>query len=272
MNRIAKMFNKLKHEKRKGLISYVTAGDPEMQMTLSLLHSLVAGGVDALEVGVAFSDPVADGTVIQAAHQRALKAGSSLKATLAMISKFRQTNIETPIILMSYINPIENFGYDNFIASASQAGIDGVIIVDMPPEEGEALLTVMQAKGIYPIFLIAPTTKETRLKEIANKAQGFVYLVSLKGVTGTKSVEAMNIAPQIKEIQEHTSLPIAVGFGIRDSISAGQVAEHADAVIVGSAFVSLIEQNLHDGQILLEKVNAFAKELRQALDAIAVAA
>jgi len=272
VNRISKTFEQLRDEGRTALVSYVTAGDPGMDMTLSIMQQLIAGGVDLLEVGVAFSDPVADGSVIQSGHQRALKAGSNLKDTLEIIRQFREINNCTPVVLMTYANPIENMGYDNFISAAAASGVDGVILVDMPPEEGEALTTVMLAKGIFPIFLVAPTTTEKRLKKIAGYSKGFIYAVSVKGVTGTKALDVTAVEKQIQTIRLHTKLPVGVGFGINDGQSAAAVAEHADAVIVGSAFVSIIEQNLDDNNTLLRKVREFAAELRGAIDAVSVTA
>lgn len=271
MNRISKTFEQLRDKGRTALVSYVTAGDPGMDMTLPLMQELVAGGADLLEIGVAFSDPVADGSVIQLGHQRALKAGSNLKDTLKIIEQFRESNDSTPVILMSYINPIENMGYDNFITAATTSGVDGVILVDMPPEEGEALTTVMLAKGVFPIFLVAPTTKDERLKKIAACSKGFIYAVSVKGVTGTKTVDITAVEQQVHNIRRHTGLPVGVGFGIRDGESAAAVAKHADAVIVGSAFVSIIEQNMGDKEALLHKIKDFAAELRRAIDSIKVA-
>ncbi len=266
MNRIDKTFEQLSTQNKKALIPYITAGDPRLSTTLKLMETLVGAGADILEIGIAFSDPVADGSIIQAGHQRALHSGTTLVATLEMVQKFRKNNQTTPVVLMSYVNPIENMGYDNFVRKATQAGIDGIILVDMPPEEGEALMTVLKAQGIHPIFLMAPTTTEARLKNIAENARGFLYAVSVKGVTGTKEVDVSGIQTQLESIRKFTQIPVGVGFGIKNAKSANAVAAFADAVIVGSAYVNLIEKNIEDENSLIDAVTNLTQSLRQAID------
>lgn len=266
MNRITKKFAELKKAKRKALIPYITAGDPTLELTPVIMQQLVDNGADILEIGMAFSDPVADGIVIQAAHQRALKAGITLHKLFDIIQDFRKSDLNTPIVLMSYLNPIETMGYDKFVERLHETGIDGVLLVDLPPEEGEELTAMLTAKAIASIFLIAPTTTPKRMKQIASKTTGFLYVVSLKGVTGASVLDVSAVAQQVAEIKQLTDLPLAIGFGIRDGKSAKAVAQFAEAVIVGSAYVLIIQQYSNDKATLLTKLAEFTRELRAAID------
>lgn len=267
MNRISGKLTELKKTKRKALIPYITAGDPNLEMTATIMQQLVASGADILEIGMAFSDPVADGPVIQAAHQRALKAGLTLNKLFNIVGEFRQRDQLTPIVLMSYLNPIETMGYDNFVMQLMEKGIDGVLIVDLPPEEGTKLTSKLVANAIAPIFLIAPTTLPERTHQIASQAKGFLYVVSLKGVTGSDVLDVNQVEVQVSSIKQSTDLPLAIGFGIRDGKSAAAIAKFADAVIVGSAYVSIIEQTADNPAVLLSRLSEFTQELRAAIDA-----
>ncbi|MFP4640289.1 MAG: tryptophan synthase subunit alpha [Guyparkeria sp.] len=269
-SRLAALFERLKGENRAALIPYITAGDPDPQATVELMHALVAGGVDALELGVPFSDPMADGPVIQAAHERALKSGLGLRGVLGLVAEFRQRDSETPVVLMGYQNPIEAMGIETFARQAAEAGVDGVLTVDLPPEEADDLVRAFAGAGIDPIFLLAPTTKGERTRAVAARGSGFVYYVSLKGVTGAANLDVDALGAQLGRIRETCDLPVGVGFGIRDAETAGRVAAVADAVIVGSAIVRLIhEQAVERGGVdeaVLETVGAFVAEMRKAVE------
>jgi tryptophan synthase alpha chain len=240
MSRIEACFRGLADQQRTALIPYVTAGDPQPGVTVPLLHALVAAGADLVEVGVPFSDPMADGPVIQAACERALAHHVSLHDVLDMVREFRSTNNTTPVVLMGYLNPVEVWGYENFASAAAQAGVDGVLTVDMPPEEAGGLKAALQDHGIDAIFLLAPTSSSERMETVSQAASGFVYYVSLKGVTGANRLDVNAVAGKLEEIRKHTGLPVGVGFGISDPETAAQVARIADAVIVGSALVSKV--------------------------------
>ncbi len=269
-SRLGPLFRRLADEKRAALIPYITAGDPDPKATVELMHALVAGGVDALELGVPFSDPMADGPVIQAAHERALKNGLGLRGVLGLVAEFRQRDAETPVVLMGYQNPIEAMGLEAFAQQAAEAGVDGVLTVDLPPEEADDLVRVFAGEGIDPIFLLAPTTKGERARAVASRGAGFVYYVSLKGVTGAANLDVDALGSQLERIRETCDLPVGVGFGIRDAETAGRVAAVADAVIVGSAIVRLIhEQAVERGgvdEVVLESVRAFVAEMRKAVE------
>ena len=269
-SRLGPLFRRLAGEDRAALIPYITAGDPDPQATVELMHALVAGGVDALELGVPFSDPMADGPVIQAAHERALKSGLGLRGVLGLVAEFRQRDSETPVVLMGYQNPIEAMGIETFARQAAEAGVDGVLTVDLPPEEADDLVRAFAGAGIDPIFLLAPTTKGERTRAVAARGSGFVYYVSLKGVTGAANLDVDALGAQLGRIRETCDLPVGVGFGIRDAETAGRVAAVADAVIVGSAIVRLIhEQAVERGGVdeaVLESVRAFVAEMRKAVE------
>jgi tryptophan synthase alpha chain len=264
MSRIQSKFASLKKQGRKALIPFVTAGDPNPAMTVSLMHALVASGADVLELGVPFSDPMADGPVIQRASERALKHKVALRDVLQMVADFRSKDMETPVVLMGYGNPIEAMGWEKFSKRCAEVGVDGVLTVDFPPEESHDAFEFLQAHGIDPIFLIAPTTNETRTKLVAKLARGYVYYVSLKGVTGAGNLDLSAIAEKIPQLRKHISLPIGVGFGIRDAETARSVAALCDGVVVGSRIVQEIENSKE--QQVLENVSRLVKELRQAID------
>jgi tryptophan synthase alpha chain len=264
MSRIAATFNTLKQQGRKALIPFVTAGDPDPSVTVPLMHAMVAAGADIIELGVPFSDPMADGPTIQRASERALKYGTGLKDVLAMVAEFRKQNGNTPVVLMGYANPIEAMGYEKFAASAAQAGVDGVLTVDYPPEECGDFVSHITHHGIDPIFLLSPTTPEARYAEVAKLAHGFVYYVSLKGVTGAGNLDLTEVSRRIPEIKVQCNLPVGVGFGIRDAAAAKAVASFADAVVIGSRIVQEVENSPRDK--LLENISIFLKGIRAAMD------
>ncbi len=267
MSRISPLFEQLRTDKRTALIPYITAGDPTPGATVDIMHALVAGGADAIELGVPFSDPMADGPVIAAAHERALVHHVGLRHVLGMVQVFRQSNQHTPIILMGYQNPIEAMGIAVFAERAQAAGVDGVLTVDLPPEEANTAAGIYAAVQIDPIFLIAPTTHADRIRIIAKLATGFVYYVSLKGVTGAQNLDTQALAERVRAIRQDCSLPVGVGFGIRDAPTAAAVGQVADAVIIGSALVRIIaELGQGDPATLQQKVQAFMTEIRSALD------
>jgi len=241
MNRIEKRFGQLRQEGRRALIPFITAGDPEPGVTQGLMRALVTAGADLIELGVPFSDPMADGPVIQRASERALAHHVSLHDVLEMVRGFRETDSETPVVLMGYLNPIEVMGYEAFAAAARAAGVDGVLVVDIPPEEGHELLEALHGQGLDQIYLLAPTSTRERIRRICEVAGGFVYYVSVKGVTGAGHLDLQSIADKLAEIRATTDLPVGVGFGIKDPQTAAAVAGVADAVVVGSALVSRVE-------------------------------
>jgi len=242
--RIAKRFQDLKAEGRAGLVTFITAGDPNAEISSAILSQLPDAGADIIELGMPFSDPMADGPAIQASSQRALDSGASMLKTLNMVRDFRRNDGDTPIILMGYFNPIYIYGVERFVTDAAEAGVDGFIIVDLPPEEAEMRAPVEQA-GLSFIYLTAPTTDDQRLPTVVEHASGFVYYVSVTGITGTKSAATQDIEIALKRIRQHTDLPIAVGFGIKTPEQAAAVGQHAEAVVVGSAFVSKLAENLN---------------------------
>ena len=238
MSRLTELFSRLKRQQKRALIPYVVAGDPSPSGTVQLLHRLVAAGADVLEVGVPFSDPMSEGLVIQLGHERALANGITLRAVLDLVQEFRLDNTETPVVLMGYANPIERFGYDAFAEASANAGVDGLITVDLPPEEVERLDSALMRVGIDNILLISPTTANERIKTIVGRARGFIYYVAVKGVTGSGQLDVDEVAERVAVIRGLTDLPIAVGFGIKDAESAQRVAGVADAVVVGSALIN----------------------------------
>jgi tryptophan synthase alpha chain len=241
VNRIDATFARLRAARRAGLIPYVTAGDPTPAVTVPLLHALVGAGADAIELGVPFSDPMADGPVIQRASERALAQGVGLNDVLGMVERFRTENATTPLVLMGYANPIEAMGIHRFADRAQAAGVDGVIVVDYPPEEAAEFTALLDARGIAPIFLLSPTTPESRMRIIGRLARGYVYYVSLKGVTGAGHLDTTEVIAKLAEIRKCVALPVGVGFGIRDAASAQAIAAHADAVVIGSRIIQEIE-------------------------------
>ena len=264
MSRIQAVFEKLKAEQRKALIPFITAGDPDPQLTVPLLHALVEAGADVLELGVPFSDPMADGPTIQRASERALKHGVSLRSVLAMVAEFRQQDANTPVVLMGYGNPIEAMGWEAFAQRAASVGVDGVLTVDFPPEESHEAFTHLEAHGLDPIFLLAPTTLDERIAEVAKLARGYVYYVSLKGVTGAGNLDLSAIEQKLPALKKHIKLPIGVGFGIRDAETARKVADLSDAVVIGSRIVQEIEQSPRER--VVDNVKQFVAGVRAALD------
>lgn len=269
MSRIRSCFEKLKTENKKALIAYITAGDPHPSVTVDAMHALIASGVNIIEVGVPFSDPMADGPVIQLACERALKHGVCLGDVLAMVKDFRQKDTTTPVVLMGYLNPIEIFGYERFAKEASAVGVDGVLMVDLPPEEGVEIHALLKAQQLDTIFLVAPTTTEKRMDIICKQSSGFLYYVSLKGVTGSNKLDASEVEQKLKTIRKHTNLPLGVGFGIKDPESAAAVAKIADAVVVGSVFVQQMGALANEPKtVLIEKISGIARDMRNAMDNI----
>lgn len=265
MSRIENLFSRLKNEGRKALIPFITAGDPSLDATLQLMHTLVDSGADIIELGIPFSDPMADGPVIQRASERALKNQVGLLDVLDLVRRFRSSNSSTPVVLMGYVNPLLAMGYSEFARQAQAAGIDGMLTVDCPPEESEDLVSALGAHGIDPIFLLAPTTPEARVKVMARHARGYVYYVSLRGVTGASNLDIGEIASRVTMLKQYIDLPIGVGFGIRDGQTARSVADVADAVVIGSRIVQEIESA--PAEALLSNVGQLISGIRSALDA-----
>ncbi len=266
MSRIAARFEALSRAGRKGLVPYLCAGDPTAELTVPLMHALARAGADVIELGVPFSDPMADGPVIQRAAQRAIDNGVGLRRVLQMVEAFRRDDTQTPVVLMGYANPIEHMGVDEFAQRAGQVGVDGVLVVDYPPEECEAFAAAMRARHIDPIFLVAPTTTDERIERIARVASGYLYYVSLKGITGAGHLDVAGVAARIPAIKAKTAVPVGVGFGIRDAASAQAVARVADAVVIGSRLIEEIENAPADQ--VVSAVETFVRAIRGALDAI----
>lgn len=264
MSRISTVFNELKASGRRALIPFITAGYPALESTVPLMHALVAGGANIIELGVPFSDPMADGPTVQRASEKALANGMSLTRLLEQVREFRSTDARTPVVLMGYANPIEAMGPAAFIERASAAGVDGVLVVDYPPEEGREFAQALRGAGLDPIFLLAPTSSEQRFADVAEIGRGFIYYVSLKGVTGVGAVNFDEVRERIGRIREQVGLPIGVGFGIRDAESARKVGEFADAVVIGSRIIEEIESSPREE--VEACVTAFASSLRGALD------
>jgi tryptophan synthase alpha chain len=265
MSRIQGRFEALARAKRKALIPYITAGDPSPHLTVPLLHALVEAGSDILELGVPFSDPMADGPVIQRSGERALKHGVGLGDVLGMVSEFRRADGATPVVLMGYANPIEAMGTRAFLDRARSAGVDGVIVVDYPPEECAEFAELAKARDIDPVFLLAPTSTDKRINDVARCGSGYIYYVSLRGVTGAAHLDLSDVAARIPKIRAATKLPIGVGFGIRDAESARRVAQTADAVVIGSRLIQEIEAGPPADAVA--RVKSFLRPIRQALDA-----
>jgi tryptophan synthase alpha chain len=264
MSRIAATFDRLRREQRKALIPFVTAGDPQPNTAVPLMHALVAGGADIIELGVPFSDPMADGPVIQRSSERALKHGVSLKDVIGYVAEFRKTNTATPVVLFGYANPVEAMGVERFADAATTGGADGVLIVDYPPEEAETIVSLLDRRGLDTIFLLSPTTTDARLKQVAALGRGYLYYVSLKGVTGAANIDLDDVASRLARIRGHTNLPIGVGFGIRDPETARRIASVADAVVIGSRLVQEIETSTPVN--VNARVTAFLASVRAAMD------
>ena len=271
--RLRERFALLADEGRGGLVAFVTAGDPDRATSLAIVRGLAESGADVIELGMPFSDPMADGPAIQASSSRALAAGATMAATLGIVREFRGGDSRTPVVLMGYSNPLYAFGLDAFVAEARDAGVDGVIVIDLPPEEADALVSAARAVGLDVIFLVAPTTGEDRMARVLENAGGFVYCVSITGITGTKGARADVLAGAVARVRKHTRLPVAVGFGIRTAAQAAAVAGVADAAVVGSAIVERIADHL-DAQgrprdDLVPAVLGFVGELAAAVRAAA---
>ena len=264
MSRIASRFNELRARGRKGLIPYICAGDPSRALTVPLMHALARAGADVIEVGVPFSDPMADGPVIQRAAERAIRNGVGLKGTIALVAEFRKTDAVTPVVLMGYANPIERMGRSEFTRAAQAAGVDGVLVVDYPPEEAIESSAQLKAAGIDPVFLVTPTTTDERIAAIAAQAAGFLYYVSLKGITGAGHLDVAAVASRLPVIRRYTGLPVGVGFGIRDAANAHAVAQVADAVVIGSRIIQEMEAVSIDRAV--NAAEKFVAHIRVAID------
>lgn len=268
MSRIAAILSALKRQQRKALIPFITAGDPHPRHTVGLMHALVKAGADVIELGVPFSDPMADGPTIQLACERALQHGTSLWSVCDLVAQFRKTDEKTPVVLMGYLNPIEIRGVEAFASKAQACGVDGVLVVDLAVEESSGYLPAFRAHGLDCIFLLAPTSPAARIAAVAREASGYLYYVSLKGVTGAATLDIASVTAKLAEIREHTQLPLAVGFGIRDAASAQLVGRVADGVVVGSALVSEIEKHQASPEMLPQLLQDKLGLMRQALDEI----
>jgi tryptophan synthase alpha chain len=264
MSRIAATFDALKRDKRTALIPYICAGDPFPETTADVMLALAHAGADVIELGVPFSDPMADGPVIQKASERALAKGIGMAQVLSYVQAFRAKNTSTPVVLMGYANPIERYGIDRFIADAKAAGVDGVLVVDYPPEEAEAFAAQLKRDGLDPIFLLAPTSTDERMASVGRIASGYVYYVSLKGVTGAGHLDTDAVALVLPRIRQHVSVPVGVGFGIRDAATAQAIGRVADAVVIGSRLVQIMETQTRD--TVAGAAAAFMAEIRIALD------
>ncbi len=266
MSRLAAKFAELKTSGRKALIPFITAGDPYPQFTVPLLHEMVAAGADVIELGVPFSDPMADGPVIQRASERALSQRTGLRKVLTMAMEFRKTDQTTPLVLMGYLNPIEMMGYEDFANAAQRADVDGVLTVDLPPEESKECVDLLRERGIDQIFLLAPNTTAERIQKMDAYGSGYLYYVSLKGVTGAGNIDTADVEQKLQLIRENTNIPVGVGFGVKDAETAKTVANIADGVVVGSALISKIEANLDNPEQAKTEIIALLKSMRQAMD------
>lgn len=266
MSRIAEKFAELKAAGRQALIPYITAGDPAPGITVKAMFAMVEAGADVIELGVPFSDPMADGPVITKAHERALLHNTSLRDVLEMVREFRKKDARTPVVLMGYLNPVEVMGYAAFAKAAADAGVDGVLTVDLPPEEAEELTAELRKYQLDPIYLLAPTTTPERIRLITEAASGYVYYVSLKGVTGAATLDIPEVAKRIETIRTISHLPIGVGFGIKDASAAAAVAKHADGVVVGSVLVNRIAELQQDTAAIPAALAAILGEMRKAMD------
>ena len=267
MNRITALFSELKKTGKKALIPYVTAGDPKPSVTVKMMHGLVEAGADLIELGVPFSDPMADGPTIQLACERALLHNTSLRDVISMVAEFRETDTNTPVVLMGYLNPVEAMGYEVFAKAAQAAGIDGVLMVDMPPEESGDNAKIFADHGLDIIYLIAPTTTNERISKIAKFSSGYVYYVSIKGVTGSAEIDVADVSRNLERIRSRVDIPVGVGFGINNGKAAAAVATVADGVIVGSALVNKIAANANNPEKAISEVQAVLAEMRSAMNA-----
>ena len=263
MSKIQSTFLRLKNENKKALIPFITAGDPHPDMTVQMLHTLVKAGADMIEVGIPFSDPMADGPVIQRASERALANNVGIKKTIQLVKEFRKKDTNTPIILMGYANPIEAIGIEHFVNLIKEADVDGVITVDYPPEESKDFVALLKKQDIDSIFLLSPTTEDSRIKLITEQATGFLYYVSLKGVTGSANIDINQVSERVNNIKKYSDLPIAVGFGVRDAETAKQVALISDAVVIGSRIINEVENSNQED--LLTNIRSLVSEIKRAI-------
>ena len=267
MSRINDTFAQKQSEQKKLLIPYIVAGDPHLDVSLEVLHAMVEAGADLIELGVPFTDPEAEGPSIQLGHERALLNNVSLADTMGLVKKFREKNTTTPVILMGYVNPIESMGYESFAARAADAGVDGTIIVNLPPEQGVELSESLVANGLAPIYLLAPTTTDKRAAKICAEAKGFVYYVSLKGTTGANTINFDNVEERVNHLRDLCDLPMVVGFGIKDGTSAARVAEFADGSVVGTAIVDIFAEFEKEPEQIVSRVTELLADMREKMDA-----
>jgi len=268
VSRIAQTFERLASQGRKALIPFLTAGDPQRGFTVPMMHQMVEAGADIIELGVPFSDPMADGPVIQRASERALRHHISLRDVLSMVRQFREQDGDTPVVLMGYLNPIERMGYAQFASAAGESGVDGVLTVDMPPEEAGELLPLLAEADIDPIFLLAPTSTPERIKKVDGVGQGYLYYVSLKGVTGAAHLDLDDVKRKVDEIRALSTLPVGVGFGVKNAETAAKMASIADAVVVGSVLVSQVEKNNEQPEQIAAAITTLLAEMRAAMDKV----
>lgn len=266
MSRLAAKFEAFSRVGRKALIPFLTAGDPNPGFTVPMMHAMVAAGADIIELGVPFSDPMADGPVIQKASERALSHKMNLRRVLTMVAEFRREDQQTPVVLMGYLNPIEAMGYEDFANAAYRAEVDGVLTVDLPPEEADDCVVLLKERGIDPIFLLAPNSTEDRVRKMDRAGSGYLYYVSLKGVTGAGHLDTSDVREKLEQIRANTRLPIGVGFGVKDADTARTIAGLGDAVVVGSALISKIEANPDDTERARQEIIELLKSMRQAMD------
>jgi len=263
MSKIQTTFLRLKSENKKALIPFITAGDPHPDMTVKMLHTLVGSGADMIEVGIPFSDPMADGPVIQRASERALANNIGIKKTIQLVKEFRKKDTTTPIILMGYANPIEAIGVEHFVGLIKEADVDGVITVDYPPEESRDFVALLKKQDIDSIFLLSPTTEDNRIKLITEQATGFLYYVSLKGLTGSANIDINEVSERVNNIKKYSNLPIAVGFGVRDAETAKKVALISDAVVIGSRIISEVENSNQED--LLDNIRSLVSKIKKSI-------
>ena len=267
MSRIEGTFATLREKGQCALVPFVTAGDPQPSVTVPVMHALVAAGANVLELGVPFSDPMADGPVIQRASERALAQGMTLARVVAMVAEFRRDDDRTPVVLMGYLNPFEVAGYEDFAEAAADAGVDGILTVDLPPEEADGFRDALRSRDIDSIFLLAPNSDEERIVRVCAQASGFVYYVSLKGVTGAAHLDVADVETRVQRIKSLTDLPVGVGFGIRDGDTAARIASVSDAVVVGSALINRMEASMDTPSRIPQEVAALVASMRTAMDA-----
>lgn len=266
VSRLSEKFDLLKASGKKALIPFITAGDPEPGFTVPLMHAMVEVGADIIELGVPFSDPMADGPVIQKASERSLLHNTTVRDVISMVAEFRKTDQVTPVVLMGYLNPVECMGYQIFAEQAGKAGVDGLLTVDMPPEEAADFIPLLRQNGVDPIFLLAPNSTEARIKKVSAMASGYLYYVSLKGITGAGHLDLQSVAAKLEQIKKVTDLPVGVGFGVKNGEIAAAIGQLADGVVVGSALVSKIADNLGKPQIAHQEIINLLSTMRKAMD------